>query len=279
MWSLIGLLVAIVVAFTIIIFDYSNRVIDQKNLLALSRENEVLRKELKKYDGLAQELNISMADLEKYDIKLRIHSGLELINSDIRKMGIGGTENDTSYAVLSPDIKGEIVSVSASLQQLLAEAKFQRQSFEDIIKHLREKEYLRTHTPSITPVGGWFMSGYGMRIDPFTGYLRMHEGLDIAAPPGTPIIAPAAGIVTSVKLKEGYGLTVEIDHGYGLKTFYAHCLSSQCQIGQDIKRGDVIATVGETGRTTGPHVHYEVRVAGAPVSPNQYIIDAAVITD
>ncbi len=281
-WFFVTAIVTVTViltAFVIILLDYSNRYVDQKNLMTLKRENEVLREELKKYQTLTENINQSLSELQQYDVKLRIYSGLELVNTDVRRMGIGGIESDTAFTALNRDVREQVTSVSASLKQLLAEAKFQRQSYDEIMKYLKEKEYLRNHTPTIEPVAGWYMSGFGMRIDPFTGYLRMHDGLDISAPAGTPIVAPADGSVKSIQIKDGYGLTVEIDHGYGIKTYYAHCLSSLCQIGQAIKRGDPIALVGETGRATGPHVHYEIRVANTPVNPLRYIIKNSSIAD
>jgi len=278
-WVLAGVAAAIIVSFVIVLTDYTNRQVDQKSISKLHRENDALRTELKKYDNLCKEFDLSMTDLQKYDAKLRIYSGLELINSDVRQTGVGGFQHDTAVAVLGGEVRDQVITVSSTLMQLLAEAKFQRESFEQIAGHLKDRQYLRDHTPSILPINGWYMSGYGMRIDPFTGYLRMHEGLDLAAPPGTPIVAPANGIVKSIDHREGYGLTVEIDHGYGIKTYYAHCLSSLCQVGQSVKRGDLIATVGETGRATGPHCHYEVHVAGATTNPTRYIIQQSTITD
>ncbi len=278
-WAIVGGVLVILITFTLILFDYSNHIIDQKSLSSLKRENITLKNELKKYENLTEELRLSIADLQKYDAKLRIYSGLEPLNKDLRQMGVGGFPTDSMLLNINRDVREQVINLNLSLQQLVAEARLQRQSYEDIAKHLKEKELLRTHTPSIPPVNGWWMSGFGMRIDPFTGYLKMHTGLDIAAPSGTPIVAPADGTVESIEYKEGYGLTVEINHGYGIKTYYAHCLTSLCQVGQKIKRGDLIATVGESGRTTGPHLHYEVRLGDNPVDPEDYIIKEVSIVD
>jgi murein DD-endopeptidase MepM/ murein hydrolase activator NlpD len=123
------------------------------------------------------------------------------------------------------------------------------------------------------------MSGFGYRLDPFTGLIKMHEGIDIAAPIGTPIVAPADGTVISAGEKPGFGITVEIDHGYGLVTFYAHLQRYKVESGMNVRRGDIIGYIGTTGKTTGPHLHYEVRLATTPVNPINYILIHATVVD
>jgi murein DD-endopeptidase MepM/ murein hydrolase activator NlpD len=116
-------------------------------------------------------------------------------------------------------------------------------------------------------------STFAYRIDPFTGLRQFHEGLDIANRLGTPIVAPADGVVARVSNTTGYGLTVEINHGYGIKTLYGHLSKSYVSVGQTIKRGQKIAAVGESGRATGPHLHYQVMLNDVPVNPMSYILN------
>jgi murein DD-endopeptidase MepM/ murein hydrolase activator NlpD len=143
----------------------------------------------------------------------------------------------------------------------------------ELDQYLLDKEsYLRS-MPTLMPALGWITSYYGPRISPTSGQLRMHEGLDIGATPGTPIVTPADGIVTFSGTKPGFGNFVQIDHGYGLETLYAHAKSLSASKGQRVIRGDLIATVGSTGFSTGPHLHYEVRVNGTPVDPLYFILD------
>lgn len=137
---------------------------------------------------------------------------------------------------------------------------------------LDKDSYLRS-MPTLMPALGWITSYYGPRISPTSGQLRMHEGLDIGATPGTPIKAPADGIITFSGTKPGFGNFVQIDHGYGLETLYAHAKSLVARKGQRINRGELIATVGSTGFSTGPHLHYEVRINGTPVDPLYFILD------
>ena len=128
-------------------------------------------------------------------------------------------------------------------------------------------------TPSIRPAGGgWVSSGFGYRIDPFTGRRRMHKGLDFAAMIGTPVYAPAAGVVSYAGREGGYGKIVSIDHGYGIVTRYAHNSRLFVKTGERIKRWQKISEIGSTGRSSGPHLHYEVRVNGVPVDPENYIL-------
>ena len=128
-------------------------------------------------------------------------------------------------------------------------------------------------TPALQPVDGWITSGFGSRISPFNGLKIFHEGIDLAASTGTIIIAPADGIVTFAGVKPGYGNTLVIDHGYGYMTKYGHNSVHFVKSGDKVKRGDRIATVGNTGRSTGPHLHYEVQVNGIPQDPQVFILD------
>ena len=129
------------------------------------------------------------------------------------------------------------------------------------------------HTPSLWPTKGWVSSRFGQRVSPFTNEREFHKGLDISTSKLSPIIAPADGVVSSVRWDHGYGKILTINHDYGLKTKYAHLEDSLVKKGQYVKRGQKIALVGATGRTTGPHLHYEVHLNGAPVNPLRYILN------
>ena len=140
-------------------------------------------------------------------------------------------------------------------------------------QHLLDKESILLSTPTILPSNGWITSHFGHRISPYSGGLKMHEGLDVGAPFGTPIIAPADGIVTFSGIKPGFGKFVQIDHGYGIETIYAHSQKRLVKTGDRVKRGDLIAKVGSTGYSTGPHLHYEVRVNGIAVDPLYFALE------
>jgi murein DD-endopeptidase MepM/ murein hydrolase activator NlpD len=126
--------------------------------------------------------------------------------------------------------------------------------------------------PSIAPCRGWLYRDFGNTVSPFTGRVEMHRGLDVAAPRGTPIVATAAGVVTAAGLEEHYGLTVAVDHGNGYVTRYAHNMRNAVRVGARVKRGQVIAYVGSTGRSSSTHVHYEVLKDGVPLNPRYFIL-------
>lgn len=143
----------------------------------------------------------------------------------------------------------------------------------DLDQYLLDKESFLNSTPTILPADGWITSYFGQRISPYLNKLKMHEGLDVGAPIGTKINSPADGIVTFSGTKAGFGKFVQIDHGYGIETIYAHNSNLFVRPGQKIKRGDLLAAVGNTGHSTGPHLHYEVRVNGIAVDPLYFILD------
>jgi murein DD-endopeptidase MepM/ murein hydrolase activator NlpD len=143
----------------------------------------------------------------------------------------------------------------------------------ELDQHLLDKESFLRSTPTLMPAQGHLTSGYGPRMSPYAGRIKMHEGLDVGAPIGTPIVSPADGIVTFSGPKPGFGNFVQIDHGYGVETIFGHASTLAVRKGQKVSRGDKIATVGNTGYSTGPHVHYEVRVNGTPVDPLYYVLN------
>jgi murein DD-endopeptidase MepM/ murein hydrolase activator NlpD len=151
----------------------------------------------------------------------------------------------------------------------------QRGVFElqQIISRLSQQKTLLSSIPSLSPVDGWVTSGFGARTSPFTGEPAIHKGIDVAAPVGTPIYAPADGVVVFAGQRNGFGNFVMIAHGYGVVTGYGHNAQNLVSPGQVIHRGDQIATVGQSGRSTGPHLHYEVAVNGQVIDPKKFILN------
>jgi len=143
----------------------------------------------------------------------------------------------------------------------------------DLDQHLLDKESFLHSTPTLMPANGHLTSSYGPRMSPYAGRIKMHEGLDIGASIGTAIVAPADGVITFSGPKPGFGNFIQIDHGYGVETIFGHASTLSVKKGQKVIRGDKIATVGNTGYSTGPHVHYEVRVNGTPVDPLYYVLN------
>lgn len=147
------------------------------------------------------------------------------------------------------------------------------ESIHQIDQYLIDRNSFLKATPTLLPVKGWITSYYGPRMSHYSGRVKMHEGLDIGASRGTKILSPADGLITFSGKKPGFGHFVQIDHGYGIETIYAHNSKNTIKKGEIVKRGQLIARVGNTGYSTGPHLHYEVRINGTPVDPLYYILD------
>jgi murein DD-endopeptidase MepM/ murein hydrolase activator NlpD len=210
--------------------------------------------------------------LKEFDVKLRIIANLENAqDTGASFLAVGGL-TPPSHEPLHA-IEADTQRIRAELDRLSTEAEFREKSFQELYSFLEGKKRQLSSTPSIWPVRGWLTSGFGYRIDPFTGLRQFHEGLDIANRHGTPILAPADGVVSRCSNNTGFGLTVEINHGYGIKTIYGHLSKTYVGVGQGIKRGQRIAAVGNSGRATGPHLHYEVRLNDVPMNPLSYILN------
>jgi murein DD-endopeptidase MepM/ murein hydrolase activator NlpD len=234
-----------------------SRLTEQGRVGRLSHENSNLKAQVAAYAAAMDTFRQFMARTEQMDNKLRASISLPLIPGDIRLMGIGGSQPP------SPEPR---------VDAMLRRVRFEQQSLAEIAGAVKEQESRLDRVPSIWPVQGWVASGYGYRRDPFTGARVMHPGLDIVAPTGTPVEATAAGRVVYAGWKSEWGRCVEIDHGGGIKTFYAHCRTLKVSSGDNVFRGDVIATVGSSGRSTGTHLHYGVLKGGNWVDPDNYVL-------
>jgi len=190
----------------------------------------------------------------------------------------GGPTADASAATAGPAGDGatsldEVSVLERDAVRLGAAAKARRQSLGDLLAKLEAKRNRLASTPAIWPAKGWLTSRFGNRISPFTGSRQFHGGIDIAGARGTDVIAPARGRVTYVGKKGALGRTLTIDHGYGVRTIYGHVDKVLAARNDEVERGDVIAALGNTGRSTGPHLHYVVEVNGKTVDPLDYIFD------
>lgn len=163
-------------------------------------------------------------------------------------------------------------TLSIRIDEAIKNTQLREQEALQLWEELSSRQSLLAATPSIKPAKGNFTSHFGYRVSPFSKRATLHQGLDIAAPPGAPVYASAAGIVSYAGWDAGYGKLVSIDHGFGIVTRYGHNSKVFVVVGQEVKRGDVIAAVGNTGRSTGIHLHYEVRVNNVPVDPMNYIL-------
>ena len=208
-----------------------------------------------------------------FDDKLRYATDVSPLERKLRIMGIGGPSSlDTLKAKLS---KSSYKIVSDLVKELNFTEKLvdlEQTSYEEVYRKLASVVDLKRHTPSIWPTHGYISSGFGYRRHPIMGGIHLHTGLDIANLLGTHIYATADGVVDFVGRQAGFGNYLSIDHGYGFKTKYGHLRRILVKEGQEVKRGDLIATMGRTGLATGTHLHYEVRILNRPVNPISYII-------
>jgi murein DD-endopeptidase MepM/ murein hydrolase activator NlpD len=243
----------------------------------LARHNRQLETELASVKSRLETLQASLIDLEKKDDFYRLLAGLEPLPLDMRKVGIGGPGvelEDRPLLGVQVGLAGRVHEASEELGGMMRRARMLTFSWREAQDTLQTKLARLEATPSIYPTDGYISSEYSAtRWHPLLSRSRPHTGVDIVAPRGTPIVAAARGRVRSVGLQGEYGLTIEIDHGWGTMTRYAHMLKSGVRVGQPVERGDVIGQVGASGLALGPHVHYEVRVNGQPVNPRRFIFE------
>ena len=180
---------------------------------------------------------------------------------------------DSASGELSQETIRGYATLSIRIDSGVRNTELTEQSVIQLYDQLSERKSLLNATPNVRPTQGWITSQFSYRLDPFTGKPRMHNGVDLAAPPGRSVFSPADGVVSYVGYEQAYGKIVSIDHGFGVVTRYAHNSQIFVEVGQKVRRRDVISAVGTTGRSSGPHLHYEVRVNGVPVDPMNYILD------
>lgn len=220
-------------------------------------------------------LKSDLGELRDFEKRIRIFANIEG-NSDEGLFGVGGSlpEDLDPSEKIKEGHNSLIREMHDQVGVLNQAAVFQKNGFETLLEGLEEQRNILACTPSIHPTSkGYITSAFGYRKSPFTGFREFHKGLDISSRRGTPIYATADGVATFVGKKGLLGKVIIIDHGHGMLTRYGHCSKYTVKVGQKVKRGDVIGKVGNTGRSTGPHVHYEVHLNGIPVNPEYYILN------
>jgi murein DD-endopeptidase MepM/ murein hydrolase activator NlpD len=237
------------------------------------------RKQIQEFANEINTLKTHLLALSDFEQKIRIIANIEKTDESNNIFGVGGSVPEDldarlplmeKHNSLMRDMHDQIDELNrASIQQST--------EFESLLKSLEDQQNLLASTPAIRPISGaeksWITSKFGFRVSPFTGQREFHQGFDISTRSGTPIMATADGVVTFVGAKGLLGKTVVIDHGHGLVTRYGHVQKFLKKRGEKVKRWEPVALVGNTGRSTGPHVHYEVHLNGIPVNPEKYILN------
>jgi murein DD-endopeptidase MepM/ murein hydrolase activator NlpD len=263
-WTL-GVVGAVALAVAGILVHYTWITTQVYELRQLRAENQVLRAKTHEYEQSAGKLQVRLKGLQSMVTKLGVMAGVDQVLPDAEVGGVGGVSSLESVAP-SLDAGPSLRDMDRSISELT-----QRSSH--LEEFYRDQKLLLASTPSVWPVRGYLSASFGNRIDPFTGQKDFHSGIDISTPVGTKVQAPADGVVIFSGAKGAYGNAVVIDHGYGILTRYAHLDGFNVRPGQRIRRNDVIGFVGNTGRSTAPHLHYEVWVRDQARNPIQYILD------
>ncbi|MFQ5455964.1 MAG: M23 family metallopeptidase [Nitrospirota bacterium] len=254
------------------IVKFINMADELSELRVVYQESKKQEVRIQKFALTIDELKKKMVKLKELDIKLRMMTDLAVDPDDARLFGMGGeetaAEEENGFQYID-----ELEVIKNELMTLQSQAEDQEISLREVTDNMKNKQYMWAATPSLLPVVGWISSGFGKRISPFTGKLTMHKGIDIVARKGTPIITPADGKVIYTGFDNGFGNFIKIDHGYGKITLYGHLSSFKVKRSARVKRGDIIGYVGNTGLSTGPHLHYEILDNHVHVNPRRYILD------
>jgi murein DD-endopeptidase MepM/ murein hydrolase activator NlpD len=254
--------------------DYVRARIHLVELDRLRVETAEQKEELHAYAERMEAISDRLGQIDQFQRKLRVITNLDPADP-LPLPGIGGTDgallDSEDVAWMSRTKRREIIK--EGLETLAGAADAQQESLQGLIAHLEDQAVRLVHTPSISPTHGWVTSSFGYRTDPYTGSRALHKGLDIAGRMGTPILAPADGQVVYATQKRSLGNAIKMRHGYGIETVYGHLSEMLVKPGETVKRGQQIAMMGSTGRSTGPHLHYAVLVNGKAVNPNNYILD------
>jgi murein DD-endopeptidase MepM/ murein hydrolase activator NlpD len=250
---------------------------NETELAKLRKESKIRKIQVEKFSHQVKNFETEMARLERFEKKLRVITALENSPKSVEKnWGVGGPYGLTSNSFNTSMGRGAasiVERLSNGLDHLDKQAKIQSISFQELDNFFKNQSSLLSSTPSIWPTRGWLTSKFGFRKSPFTGLREMHQGWDIAARSGSPVRATADGEVVVEGREYGYGNMIEINHGYGVVTRYGHNSKHLVKVGDRVKRGQVISLVGSTGRSTGPHLHYEVLLHDVPVTPQNYILE------
>ena len=257
-----------------VIGDYKDVKAKVPEIASLQKQNEQQKVQLTYLGQRIERINQKMSELNEFDRKLKIMTNLDESAGQGPFIGVGGSEPMmlSSNSYVNEPVKEMVRSMHQSLDVLNEDIITGNQVKHKLFQYLEDQKVLLSSTPSIWPTKGWLSSRFGYRISPFTQRKEMHKGLDISTRLNTPIVAPADGIIIKTGWNGSFGRMISIRHGNGYITKYAHLNKILVKKGQAVKRGDKLGLVGQTGRSTGPHLHYEVHLKGVPVNPLRYIV-------
>lgn len=280
-----AMVAALVVCIGLVIYSWGNylmlrsQIAGKRQLEAQlaqkTNETDLQQKEIRKFAEEINDLKDCIVATSKFEDHIRVLANLDKPDKKDGVFGIGGStpedlnpnvELDESHHQLIKEMHQQIHELGEASQK-------QHKTLAYLTNRLQTQKNILAHTPAIRPAQGWITSTFAYRESPFTGKREFHKGLDIANHPGTPIVAPADGVISYFGPDGGYGNLMVIDHGFGITTRFGHLKKGLKKKGDRVHRGDIIALMGDTGHSTGPHLHYEVRINGVPVNPEKYILN------
>ncbi len=246
------------------------------------RENKGLLLKMQFLEKYMHQESTTISHIVAFEDKTRLKYGMDPISSDVRKAGVGGfpSREEVLISSLMDPVLMKAESVKLQFSSLLRQAELQESTFTQTSENILRMHSRWSRRPSIWPTNGRLTSTFGYRYHPFTGYRLLHEGLDIANKPWTPVYVTADGLVKEVSSRSHFGNLIKVSHLNGeIVTYYAHLNKASVVEGQYVKRGELIGYMGNTGRSTGPHLHYEVHLNGRPVNPMSFILSTDQIVD
>ena len=257
-----------------VIFFFGD-VLESQYAKSLKNENDALRVQIGKFAERVGAFHKAIGKMATKDEELRLLVDLPSVDEGIRQAGIGGADLAQPLVTGNIDVDKILANTHVALDQLDRQLKIQQQSYNEILNQYKLNEKYFDNFPAIKPVRGRFSSSFGSRLHPIYKIRRPHNGVDISTPRGTPVYATGNGVVDFAggNPRTGFGRLVIINHGFGLKTYYAHNNNIKVKEGQKVKRGDIISYSGNTGVSSAPHVHYEVHYKGKPQDPALYFLD------
>ncbi len=266
------LMLGAVVAITLYLVNLDNI----KDYTRVARQKLELEKQLDFFSRRMDDLRAQLAGLQESSARVKVMANLAIVPDPGENRGIGGPDPlaaELTVSCLDAERKQQLARMHEALQSLELGASREERELERLSDHLKEQQTLLNFTPSVWPVKGWISSRYGYRVSPFTQHRELHKGIDIVNRAGTPVVATADGRVAFAGCRRGYGKMVIIDHGLGRVTKYGHLSKLIVSNGEEVVRGQKIGLLGSTGRSTGPHLHYEVVVNGHAVDPMAFLLD------
>jgi murein DD-endopeptidase MepM/ murein hydrolase activator NlpD len=279
-------IIACLISVGYVVYDYfklkQTMVHLQTRAVHLTNELGEIQSQRKQIQEFASEINSlkgHLLTLNNFEKKIRIIANIEKTDDSNNIFGVGGSipEDLDARLPLMEKHNSLMRDMHEQIDELNSASIHQKGEFESLLKSLEDQQNLLASTPAIRPISrgekSWVTSSFGFRRSPFTGQREFHQGFDISTRKGTSILATAEGVVTFTGKKGLLGSTIIVDHGHGMVTRYGHCSKFLKKRGEKVKRWEPIALVGNTGRSTGPHVHYEVRLNGIPVNPYKYILN------